>query len=132
MILINQCYNGKKRRELEYCWVFLQNYVVYIKTLNCPSFINNGIIMVFLYHWIRFSFSINNGIIIPHTWLVQLICAVQSHCIIFNMMKEAITFVHGRNRNICDRCYEKLKKGVDKCCDPGISLPLDQVFFQYQ
>ena len=57
MILINRCYNGKKRRELEYCWVFLQNYVVYIKTLNCPSFINNGIIMVFLYHWIRFSFS---------------------------------------------------------------------------
>jgi hypothetical protein len=50
---------------------------------------------------------------------------LQSSDIIFNMMKEAITFVHGRNRNICDRCYEKLKKGVDKCCDPG-----PMVFFQ--
>jgi hypothetical protein len=35
------------------------------------------------------------------SWLVQLKCAVQSHCIIFNMMKEAITWQKQKQKTEC-------------------------------
>ena len=48
--------------------------------------------------------------VVDSTWLVQLKCTVQSHCIIFNTMKEAITWQKQKQKSIrlYSSCYQEV------------------------